>query len=114
MSASCCHALSHRPSLLSPPIYRVRALKLSKTPLPLNWTSLIVNSLSRSSENKWRFSCFRREDSSSEFLEFECEEEKLADDSVNPKFNQPNVVKDDWVSNLRKNVVTKKSATRCW
>uniref|UniRef100_A0A5B6YR47 CAAX prenyl protease 2/Lysostaphin resistance protein A-like domain-containing protein n=1 Tax=Davidia involucrata TaxID=16924 RepID=A0A5B6YR47_DAVIN len=102
MPVTCCHTLPHCPSLLSPSISRVRALKLPKTLLPLNRTSNIVNSLSRSSKNKWRFSCFRHEDSSSEFLESEYVEENLPEELVNPEFNQPNAVKDNWVSNLRK------------
>ncbi|KAL7214186.1 hypothetical protein ACSBR1_026580 [Camellia fascicularis] len=51
MSAPFCQALSYCPSLLSHPISRARVLKLSKSPLPLNRTSLLLGSLSKSSKH---------------------------------------------------------------
>ncbi|KAL7183690.1 hypothetical protein ACSBR2_025969 [Camellia fascicularis] len=102
MSAPFCQALSYCPSLLSHPISRARVLKLSKSPLPLNRTSLLLGSLSKSSKHKWKISCFRHEDTSSEFLEPENVDDKLPDILVNPEFEQSNIGNDDWVSSLRK------------
>ncbi|CAK9185090.1 unnamed protein product [Ilex paraguariensis] len=103
MSASCCHTFSHIPSLFSPPNCRSRVLKLSKASVPLNRTSGGYNSSSsKPFRNKWRFSCFRQGDTSSEFLRAESTEDKLPEELVNPQFDQSNVVKSDWISNLRK------------
>ncbi|GMP70402.1 hypothetical protein CsSME_00029269 [Camellia sinensis var. sinensis] len=102
MSAPFCQALSYRPSLLSHPISRARVLKFSKSPLPLNRTSLLLGSLSKSSKHKWQISCFRHEDTSSEFLEPENVDDKLPEILVNPEFEQSNIGYDDWASSLRK------------
>ncbi|THF96258.1 hypothetical protein TEA_000196 [Camellia sinensis var. sinensis] len=75
MSAPFCQALSYRPSLLSHPISRAR---------------------------KWQISCFRHEDTSSEFLEPENVDDKLPEILVNPEFEQSNIGYDDWASSLRK------------
>ncbi|XP_059667154.1 uncharacterized protein LOC132312699 isoform X2 [Cornus florida] len=100
MAAPSCYTLSNRSSLLSPPISGFKDLKLSKTSLPFNRTSRIVNYLSRSSKKTWRISCFRKEESS-EFLDSNYAEAKLSGE-LNPEFDQQNVVKENWVVNLRK------------
>ncbi|XP_028092305.1 uncharacterized protein LOC114292518 [Camellia sinensis] len=92
-------SLSLRSSLLSPPISRS---KLSTTSLPLNRPPRLLNFLPKSSKTKWKFSCFRHEETSSEFLEAKNEEDKLPELLVNPEFDQSRAENEDWVSTLRK------------
>ncbi|XP_034711101.1 uncharacterized protein LOC117933712 isoform X2 [Vitis riparia] len=47
MSAPCCRTLSHYPSLISPPISRIRISNLPRTSLSLNQRFRIVDTLSR-------------------------------------------------------------------
>lgn len=51
MSAPCCRTLSHYPSLISPPISRIRISNLPRTSLSLNQRFRIVDTLSRYSKN---------------------------------------------------------------
>ncbi|PSS04415.1 Membrane peptidase [Actinidia chinensis var. chinensis] len=102
MSAPCFHSLSHRSSLLSPPNSRVRVSKLSKTSLPLKRTTGLADSLSKSSKKKRKYTCFRQEDTSSEFLESKNVENELEEVRVDPEFGQSNIRSEDWVSSLRK------------
>lgn len=93
-SAPCCRTFSHPPSLLSPPI--------SRASLPLNRTARLLDSHSKSSKNRCKVSCFRREETSSEFHESKNTEDKLPECSVDPELDQPGIAKEDWISNLRK------------
>ncbi|KAG5558717.1 hypothetical protein RHGRI_008621 [Rhododendron griersonianum] len=93
-SAHCCRALSHAPSLLSPPT--------SRASLPLNRTPRLVDSLSKSSKNRWKISFLRREETPSEFHESNNAEDKLPELPVNPELDEPGVAKEDWIANLRK------------
>ncbi|PSS28582.1 Membrane peptidase [Actinidia chinensis var. chinensis] len=101
MSAPCFHSLSHRPYLLPPPNSRASP-KLSKTSLPFNRTTRLVDSLFKSSRKKRKYTCFRQEETSSEFLESKNVENELAEVRVDPEFNQLNIGSEDWVSSLRK------------
>lgn len=51
---------------------------------------------------RWKVSCFRREETSSEFHESKNTEDKLPECSVDPELDQPGIAKEDWISNLRK------------
>ncbi|KAK9293227.1 hypothetical protein L1049_021217 [Liquidambar formosana] len=106
MSTSCCPSLSHPPppppSLLSLSISRVSVLKLSRTSFPHTRSLGVVDSLSRSSKNRLKFSCFRHEESFSEIPQSEFVEDKLPEELVRPEIDQSNAVKRDWVSSLRK------------
>ncbi|KAF8379624.1 hypothetical protein HHK36_029065 [Tetracentron sinense] len=50
---------------------------------------------------KWKFSCFRHEESSSGIPESEFVEDKLPEELVKPGLDQSSAVKKDWVSNFR-------------
>ncbi|XP_057473222.1 uncharacterized protein LOC130761691 isoform X1 [Actinidia eriantha] len=94
--------LSHRRFILSPSISRGKVLKLSKTSLPLNRTSHLFGSLSKSSKTKWKISCFRHDDTSSEFLEPKIEEDKLPEIPVNSELDESHIGNADWVPSHRK------------
>lgn len=102
MSAPCCRTLSHYPSLISPPISRIRISNLPRTSLSLNQRFRIVDTLSRYSKNKWRGSCHRQEESSAEIPEFETVEDKLPEELAKPEVEQSDKLKKDWVSKVRK------------
>ncbi|XP_052186552.1 uncharacterized protein LOC127797574 [Diospyros lotus] len=104
MSAPSCHTHSLRPSLLLPPLSRTRAQALTgRTSLLLNRPSntRLLDSLSIS-RNRWKISCFRHEDASSDFLDSKNAEEKLPEIVANSGLNQLNNGKDNWVSKLRR------------
>ncbi|XP_010662640.1 uncharacterized protein LOC100254162 isoform X2 [Vitis vinifera] len=98
MSAPCCRTLSHYPSLISPPISRIRISNLPRTSLSLNQRFRIVDTLSRYSKNKWRGSCHRQEESSAEIPEFETVEDKLPEELAKPEVEQSDKLKKDCVS----------------
>ncbi|XP_057464192.1 uncharacterized protein LOC130753974 isoform X6 [Actinidia eriantha] len=102
LSLSLSLSLSHRPSVLSPPNSRVRVSKLSKTSLPLKRTTGLADSLSKSSKKKRKYTCFRKEYTSSEYLESKNVENELEAVRVDPEFGQSNIRTEDWVSSLRK------------
>ncbi|RVW37232.1 hypothetical protein CK203_103113 [Vitis vinifera] len=86
MSAPCCRTLSHYPSLISPPISRIRISNLPRTSLSLNQRFRIVDTLSR------------QEESSAEIPEFETVEDKLPEELAKPEVEQSDKLKKDCVS----------------
>lgn len=103
MSIPCFSSLSHRPPPhLSSPSPKIRISKLRKASVSIGLNnSKLVHFPSNSSFHKWKISCFRNEESSSD-SDFDSVESKLPEESVSPGINQSNVVKDDWLSKLRK------------
>ncbi|XAR52269.1 hypothetical protein NMG60_11020238 [Bertholletia excelsa] len=102
MYASCCHTLSNRPSLLSPSLSTSRLPRLTKTSLPFNRSSPLVDALYKSPKKKWKFSCFRHEDDISEFLESKDAEDKLTEVPAKLELDQSSNGSDNLVSHLRK------------
>lgn len=104
-SPTCCHSFSRRPSFpLSPSISKVfRVSELSRTPLPHTRSLRVTYTPFRSpTTNRWRFSCFRHEESIPRNPESEFVQDKLPEELVKPNINQPNVVNKDWLLSLRK------------
>ncbi|WOH06711.1 hypothetical protein DCAR_0626139 [Daucus carota subsp. sativus] len=110
MSQSISLSLSHRsPPLLSSPAPRVSLLRLRKAGSVsgsvsigggLKNNSRLLHLPSKASYHRWKVSCFRKEDSSDS--DFDSVESKLPEESVRPSINQSNVVKDDWLSKVKK------------
>lgn len=53
------------------------------------------------SSQKWKISCFRHEDSSSETPKSESIDDILSGELVKPEFNKPSTVQKDWASSFR-------------
>ncbi|XP_019053817.1 PREDICTED: uncharacterized protein LOC104600418 [Nelumbo nucifera] len=102
MLSTCSQCLARRPIIVSPSFPRVRVLKRIGSSWPLNNRSLrLVESHSRSSNKKWKVSCFRHEDSSSDTSESELSEDNLPGELVEPELNRSDVVKKDCVLSLK-------------
>ncbi|GMP24654.1 hypothetical protein CsSME_00001841 [Camellia sinensis var. sinensis] len=57
-----------------------------------------VRVLTRIGKRKWKFSCFRHEETSSEFPEAKNEEDKLPELLVNPEFDQSQAENENWAA----------------
>lgn len=90
MAAINCHiTLLRRPAILPHPNLRATSSnKLFRTSLLLNRTPPFVNSLSKSTKSKWKFSCFRQQESSSEFPKPEYIEDEFAEVVKNAVLDQ--------------------------
>ncbi|XP_023728793.1 uncharacterized protein LOC111876496 [Lactuca sativa] len=95
----CCHALSSGSPL---PSTAGAKNKLSKPYISFNRTvRLLKLSSSNTSRNNWRFSCFKNDESSSEYSASETSEDMIPGEMVEPETKQPNV-NHDWVLNFKK------------
>ncbi|KAL4574786.1 hypothetical protein LXL04_021624 [Taraxacum kok-saghyz] len=95
----CCHALSTGSPL---PSTTGAKNKLSKPYISFNRTARLLKlSSSNTSRNNWRFSCFKNDESSSEYSTSETSEDIIPGEIVEPETKQPNV-KHDWVLNFKK------------
>ncbi|KAK9103775.1 hypothetical protein Sjap_021029 [Stephania japonica] len=65
MLSLCCPCVARAPSLLLPPNSRVRVSKQAKLQCPLNRSSRVVESHSKSSNKRCKVSCFRHDESAS-------------------------------------------------
>ncbi|KAL6958799.1 hypothetical protein U1Q18_004684 [Sarracenia purpurea var. burkii] len=102
MSAPSSHTLSRRPSFLSLPIFSSTVPKLPRTVLPLNRTARFVDSRSQPPKNRWKISCFRHEETSSEFLRSKIVDDKLLEVPGKLESDRSNIGNEDWLSSLRK------------
>lgn len=100
MWSSCSHALSRCPSL-PPTISRLRLPNRPGTLYPLSSGFRIAESHSKFPKSKWKISCFRHEDSSSETPKSESIDDILSGELVKPEFNKPSTVQKDWASSFR-------------
>ncbi|CAI9295639.1 unnamed protein product [Lactuca saligna] len=76
--------------------------KLSKPYISFNRTARLLKlSSSNTSRNNWRFSCFKNDESSSEYSASETSEDMIPGETVEPETKQPNV-NHDWVLNFKK------------
>ncbi|KAI3517700.1 hypothetical protein L1887_16917 [Cichorium endivia] len=94
-----CHALS-----LGPPLPSTAGAnnKLSKPYISIHRTTRLLKlSSSKASRNNWRFSCFKHDESSSEYSFSETSEDVIPREMVEPETKQPNVAH-DWVLNFKK------------
>ncbi|XP_031272809.1 uncharacterized protein LOC116131287 [Pistacia vera] len=99
MLSTCSHSLSHRPILLP----SVSKLRVSNRPAPfsLSRTSRIFDSNFKFPRNKWKISCFRREEISPESSKPEFIEHLLPEELVKPEVEKSKSGKRDWASTLR-------------
>ncbi|GMH22672.1 hypothetical protein Nepgr_024515 [Nepenthes gracilis] len=100
MLSSCSQFLALR-SLSPPSLPRIRAPHRPASLSPLTRSCQIANSYSRFPKNRWKISCFRQEEISSEDLKSEADEDILAEELVKPKFDNSRVVRKDWSSILK-------------
>ncbi|KAI3453772.1 hypothetical protein Pfo_010435 [Paulownia fortunei] len=100
LNSNCIHSLPHRPILpTSSP--RFRASKFtSKSPLPPSLSFRVPETHHRFSTKKWKISCFRHEEISSDSPNPESAEEVLHE-SDKSDIRKPNVEKRNWATSLR-------------
>ncbi|KAK9143890.1 hypothetical protein Syun_013290 [Stephania yunnanensis] len=98
MLSSCCPCAARTPSLLLPPSSRVR---VSKPTWPLNRSSRVVESYSKSSNKRCKVSCFRHEESSADINEVEFGEDALRAESNESAPDGLNCAKKDLISSFR-------------
>ncbi|KAI9098532.1 hypothetical protein K1719_025157 [Acacia pycnantha] len=89
-------------SLFLPNKYRVSLLKRPITRLSLNGTSPRVRFQSRFPINKWRFSCYRHENFSSEDRSTELIEDGFSENLVQRNCDQSKDLNKDWLSSIQK------------
>ncbi|KAI9098389.1 hypothetical protein K1719_025014 [Acacia pycnantha] len=90
------------PSLFLPNKSRVSLLKRPITRLSLNGTSPPVRFQSRFPINKWRFSCYRHENFSSEDPSAELIEDGFSENLVQRNSGQSKDLNKDWLSSIQK------------
>ncbi|XP_054786688.1 uncharacterized protein LOC129292961 isoform X1 [Prosopis cineraria] len=99
----CCRQSSLLPaSLFLPDNSRVSLLKRPIGRLSFNRISPRVQFQSRFLTTKWRFSCYRHENSSSEVRSSELIEDEFSEDLVKPNCDQSKDLNRDWLSNIHR------------
>ncbi|XP_028773195.1 uncharacterized protein LOC114730315 [Neltuma alba] len=102
-TAVCCRSSSlPSASLFLPDNSRVSLLKRPLVRLSLHWTSPRLRFQSRFPINKWRVSCYRHENFSSEDPSSELTEDAFSEDLVKSNCDQSKDVNRDWLSNIHK------------
>ncbi|CAM8947592.1 hypothetical protein QQ045_016819 [Rhodiola kirilowii] len=100
---SCSHLLPHRPVLVPSSVPRIRVSSRPRTPILFYRTLRDINIRSSSSSSaKWRISCFRQEEDSSESHRQELRGDIPYGDVVEPEIGiKPETNRKDWLSKFR-------------
>ncbi|XP_010676389.2 uncharacterized protein LOC104892223 [Beta vulgaris subsp. vulgaris] len=104
MLSSSSYCVSHRPLTL-PSLSRIRVPNRPASLSTFNRNFRVVDSHFSLSKSRWKISCFRQEEFSSEDLKPEVVEDVLAEELVKPKLETEKVLKKDWRSVLKEAAV---------